>query len=155
MVVIKLFSPRELVIGYYKSFGITNELALQKMADEFLKTRVQLTEAEKLFEALDEKSYKTAVSILGHTRLSKSEFIGYFKMLCLSLGTNEINFFETMPPETLKKIREQFSALNLNGTQTLNPSKMVPQKIKVYKPLLPLKKRIKHLFKRGGRHVRK
>lgn len=154
MVVLKLFCPRELVIGYFKSFGIDDQEALQKMVDVFLKSH-NTDDAAHLFGALDDMAYHAAVSILGHTHLAKSELIGYFKMLCLSSGLKDVNFFEKMTKDKLQKLKRHFSSLHLQGAPTLSPSKMVAQKIKVYKPLLPLKKRIKHLFKRGGRHVRK
>lgn len=154
MTVIKLFCPRELVIGYFKSFGIDDQAVLQKMADAFLKSH-NTDDAAHLFAALDDKAYMSAILILGHTHLTKSELIGYFKMLCLISGVNDVNFFEKMTKDKLQKLKKHFSSLHFQGTPTLSPSKMVPQKIKVYKPLLPLKKHIKHLFKRGGSHGQK
>lgn len=155
MAVLKLYSPHELAVQYFKSFGMTNDAVLQKAADDFLRTFGTADDADVLFDALDELAYKSAAAVLGQNHLGKSELIGYFKMLCLSSGLKDVNFFEKMNEDEFQELKKRFSALQMQGAPTLCPSEMVPQKIKVYKPLLPLKKRLKHLFKRGKKHVRK
>lgn len=150
---LKLFQPHELVVNYFKSFGLNDDISLQKTARTFLTEHSDLKESDQIWNALDEMAYKVSLEMIGETHLSKTEQLGYFKMLCLSIDLKGVNIFDKLSKTRVQVLKDHFAACTFKAAPTTCQSIMIPQKIKVYKPLLPIKKWVKHVVK-GKKYAR-
>lgn len=155
MVAIKLYQPEELILNYFKSWGYKSPDILARMTDSFLKTHKDQLSMEEIWVALDEAAYQASQQIFGKTALSKASQTAYLKMLFLSVELPEINLFKHLSHEDVKKVQQAFAVNLYQVAPTLAESPMIPQKIKIYKPLLPVKKWYKHAVKKVKSYVQK
>lgn len=156
MVAIKLYQPESLVLNYFKSYGYKNAKTLSRMVSDFMTSHSDELTMDIILSRLDEKVYALSRQVLGRTTLNKDQQIGYFKMIfVLDNLSDEYAIFGQISDEMIKRLQKHYQKHIMQAAPQLAQSIMIPQKIKVYKPLLPLKKWFLDMKKKVKNYARK
>lgn len=156
MVAIKLYQPEEIVLNYFKTWGYIGPDVLSQMATYFLTENKDSLSMDEILIRLNKTAASVAEQVMGKPTLPIEQQVAYFKMVFLSEGlAQKYPLFMPMTQKALDDLKKVYAAHTMQTSPTLVKSVMVPQKIKVYKPLLPLKKALIDLGRKVKKYVAK
>lgn len=156
MVAIKLYQPEEIVLNYFKTWGYTSPDVLSKMTASFLKEHKDSLSMDEILASLNKVAYQTAEQIMGKATLPHDQQVAYFKMIFLAENLAEkYQLFMPLTAKAIADLKDVYASHAIKTSPTLVKSVMVPQKIKVYKPFLPVKKALLGLVRKVKKYVTK
>lgn len=156
MVAIRLYQPEEVVLNYFKTWGFESPDVLSHMTSSFLDEHKNTLSMDEILVQLNERAFEVSGRVLGATSLSKEQQIAYFKMIFLAEGlAKKVHIFTSFSSVEATALKKIYAEHIFQTSPSLSRSVMIPQKIKVYKPLLPLKKALLDLVRKVKKYVYK
>lgn len=156
MVAIKLYQPEEIVLNYFKTWGYTSPEVLSQMAAHFLMEHKDFLSMDEILISLNKIAATVAEQVMGKPTLPIEQQVAYFKMVFLSESlAGKCSLFMPLTQKAVDEMKKVYAFHTMQTSPSLVKSVMVPQKIKVYKPLLPLKKALLDLGRKVKKYVTK
>lgn len=156
MVAIRLYQPEEVVLNYFKTWGFESPDVLSDMTTSFLEKHKDTLSMDEILIQLNERAFEVSGRVFGVTHLPKEQQVAYFKMIFLSENlAKKFHIFTSLSAVEATALKKIYAEHVFQTSPSLAKSVMIPQKIKVYKPLLPLKKAILDLVRKVKKYVHK